>query len=159
MATVEHSFGGRAVRAVWSALLVLLFASWWGGLTFYAVVVVPIGSQQVGSDGQGFITQQVTWWHNALLAAMIVCLAIEAWRVASRWLAGIVVGLILTGAALIFEHSRLTSMLDFETRSISDGFYGRHAFYLWLTAAEWALGIAAAFALVLTKQSRALQEE
>lgn len=33
---------------------------WWGGLCFYAVVIVPIGTEVIGSVEQGFITQRVT---------------------------------------------------------------------------------------------------
>ena len=144
MAIAQHSRVRHAVRIIWRTFLILLFAAWWGGLTFYAIVVVPIGAEQIGSASQGFITQQVTVWHNGLLTAMTVCLVIEAWLRKSRWLWVAVIGMVLINAALLIEHSRLTGMMDFDQRSISDGFYARHAIYLWLTAAEWALGIAAA---------------
>ncbi|MFM8571811.1 MAG: hypothetical protein ACKOAU_09465 [Pirellula sp.] len=42
----------------------ILWGLWWGGLSFYAIVVVPIGTEQIGSVAQGFITQRVTQWHE-----------------------------------------------------------------------------------------------
>ena len=136
----------RAAEALWRLLLVLLFAGWWGGLSFYAIVVVPIGTDQIGSVEQGFITQQVTRWHNALLTAMSVCLFIEACRRRRRVLWCVVAGMVLVDAALLFEHSRLTAMLNFEDRSAPGGFYQQHAIYLWITAAEWGLGFVVPFA-------------
>ena len=129
-------------RVLWSSLLIIGFAVWWGGLTFYAVIVVPVGTEQIGSTDQGFITQDVTRWHNALLTAMAVGLVIEARLQGCRWLGAASVGLAAIDAALLFEHSALTEMMDFNNRLVQSEFYSRHAVYLWLTAAEWAIGLA-----------------
>ena len=129
-------------RILWLSLFILVFAVWWGGLTFYAVFVVPIGTEQIGSTDQGFITQKVTRWHNALLTAMTLGLVIEAWIRKCRWLGAAAAGLAAINAALLFEHSFLTKMMDFTNRMVQDDFYSRHAVYLWLTAVEWAIGLA-----------------
>lgn len=131
----------RLCGALWQTFMVLLYASWWGGLSFYAVVVVPIGTHQIGSVGQGFITQEVTYWHNLLLTAMVICLAIEALRrkAQSAWL--IIGSLAIIDLALLADHSRLTSLMNFTSRSVPDNFYHQHAIYLWLTAAEWVIGL------------------
>jgi hypothetical protein len=147
MAIEEQSTALHVIRIIWRTFLILLFAAWWGGLTFYAIVVVPIGTEQIGSAGQGFITQQVTAWHNGLLTAMTACLLIEAWLRRSRWLWVVVAGMVLIDGALLIEHSQLTGMLDFKQQAVPEGFYKRHAIYLWLTAAEWVLGIAVAIIL------------
>ena len=131
----------HASRLLWQAGRILLFAAWWGGLSFYAIVVVPIGTDQIGSVEQGFITQQVTRWHNALLIAMTAFLMIEAWWRRNRWLWIIVAGMTLIAVTLLFEHARLTGMMDFANQTVPSGFYQQHAIYLWLTAAEWLLGI------------------
>ncbi|MEM7314482.1 MAG: hypothetical protein AAF497_15150 [Planctomycetota bacterium] len=39
---------------------------WWGGLTFYAAAVVPIGTDLFGAEMQGMVTQQATNWLNFL---------------------------------------------------------------------------------------------
>ena len=44
-------------RTTWSSFLLLVWAAWWGGLCFYAMVVVPIGTELIGSVEQGLITQ------------------------------------------------------------------------------------------------------
>src|SRR5258707_15304973 len=42
-------------------LALAAFAVWLGGLTFYALVVVPVGTQVLGGPvAQGFVTQAVT---------------------------------------------------------------------------------------------------
>jgi hypothetical protein len=144
MEIAEQSTTRNAMSLLWRTFLTLLFAAWWGGLTFYAIVVVPIGSEQIGSASQGFITQGVTVWHNGLLTAMTVCVLAEAWRSKNRWLLAVGAGMVLIDAALLIEHSQLSGMLDFGQRTVTVGFYERHAVYLWLTAAEWGLGIAVA---------------
>src|SRR5262249_10866111 len=86
----------RALKSSWGMLLLLAWGVWWGGLCFYAVVVVPIGTQEIGTVEQGFITQRVTWWHNLLSVAFLVCLAVEACRRRSRvlLLSGVTLGII-----------------------------------------------------------------
>ena len=138
------------MKTLWSMLLMLTFAAWWGGLTFYSVAVVPIGSEQIGTSQQGFITQQVTFQHNLLLVVMTGLLLIEAWQRRRLWLGVLVVALALVGAALFFQHAHLTNLMDFNSRTVPSTFYSQHAIYLWLTAAEWAIGIALAFHIVRT---------
>ena len=134
--------------------VMLLFAVWWGGLTFYAAVVVPIGTGQIGETEQGFVTQQVTQWHNVLLTAMTVCLLTQAWR-QKRWLLWTVaVGLAVIDVALIVQHLQLTAVMDFSTRSVPDGFYPQHAIYLWLTSVEWILGLAVPFFAALPERDQ-----
>lgn len=48
-------------------LLFQAWLAWQGGFFFYAAVVVPIGSDVLGSPiTQGFVTQEVTRWLNIL---------------------------------------------------------------------------------------------
>lgn len=142
------------VRRLWTVFVVLLFAVWWGGLTFYAAIVIPVGSEQIGETEQGFVTQQVTQWHNALLTAMTLCLLIEAWW-QRRWqLWTVAFGLAVIDAALIFQHLQLTAVMDFSSRSVPDGFYPQHAIYLWLTSVEWTLGLAVPFFASLPERDR-----
>src|SRR5262245_62510583 len=67
---------------------VLTMALWWGGLTFYALFVVPTGVDVLGSEtGQGFITQRVSSIINLCgILALIVLLvhAAVSWRSISR---------------------------------------------------------------------------
>ncbi len=132
----------RIIRASWRIFLLLIWASWWGGLCFYAVVVVPIGTELIGSVEQGFITQRVTQWHNALTGLFLVLLLIEAIRRRSRrlWIVGAM--LAVTDIALVICHAKLTGMMDFKQQTVPDSFYDQHAVYLWLIACEWLLGIA-----------------
>ncbi len=144
----------KLLAASWRTLLLLLWGVWWGGLCFYAVVVVPIGTDSIGTVDQGFITQRVTWWHNLILGAFIACVAVEAYlrRSDKLWAFAAALGLIET--ALILWHFRLTGLMDFETRSVPASFYGQHAVYLWITAAEWGLGILLPFWLFRSAEQR-----
>lgn len=65
----EFTIGRAAVMSqhpVPQFLLTLVVGLWLGGLTFYAGIVVPIGTEIVGGTEQGFVTQRVTNWLNAL---------------------------------------------------------------------------------------------
>ena len=128
--------------ATWRVFLLLVWAAWWGGLCFYAVVVVPIGTELIGSVEQGFITQRVTLWHNGLSGLFLVSLLIEAIRRRRRELWAIVVVLAIIDIALVVWHAKLTGMMDFKQQAVPGRFYAQHAIYLWITAAEWLLGIA-----------------
>lgn len=125
----------------WRTLLLLVWGLWWGGLCFYAVVVVPIGTDSIGTVDQGFITQRVTWWHNLIFGAFVACLAAETCRRRSRMLLFFLVSLGAIEIALVLWHSRLTGMMDFQDRTVPESFYDQHAVYLWMTAAEWGLGM------------------
>ncbi len=118
-----------------------MWGLWWGGLCFYAAIVVPIGTQEIGALGQGFITQQVTQWHNGLSSVFIIMLFVEAARKRSRALWVLVSLAAVLNVALIAWHYQLTSMMDFQCIRCPTGFYAAHALYLWLTAAEWMIGL------------------
>lgn len=123
----------------------LLWGAWWGGLTFYAAVVVPIGTSQFGSVEQGFLTQQVTVWLNVMCGLVIVGLTIRVVQ-GHRYRLGLVTLLLaLVTGALVWQHSRLSALMDPASRTIADGFYPQHALYLWLTTAQWLLGLCVPF--------------
>ena len=126
----------------WRLFLLLVWAAWWGGLSFYAVVVIPIGTELIGSVEQGFITQRVTQWHNGLSGLFFVCLLIDASGRRRRELWAIVVVLAIIDIALVVWHAKLTGMMDFKQQAVPGSFYAQHAIYLWITLAEWLLGIA-----------------
>lgn len=121
----------------------LTLAAWWGGLTVYAGIVVPIGTELIGSIEQGFVTQRVTNWLN-ILATLVLCLS--AWNVFAshrRWLMATWTVIAISLVALIVLHATLDRMLDSTQHSISDSdhFYFIHRLYLWLTAVQWLAGI------------------
>ena len=146
---VNTSFSSACLIA-WRVLLLLVWAAWWGGLCFYAVIVVPIGTEAIGSVEQGFITQRVTQWHNALTGLFSIFLLVEAYRKRERVFWIIAISLSLIATALVLQHARLTGMMDFKHQTVPGGFYGSHAVYLWITAIEWALGIVIAIWLLPT---------
>ena len=128
-----HNVGYLSLSILWSC--------WWGGLTFYALVVVPIGTEVIGNVEQGFITQRVTGWHNALTATFVLAVVVNAYRRRNKALWGFAATLSLILIALVIWHARLTSTMDFRNQTVPATFYAQHAIYLWFTAAEWALGI------------------
>ena len=122
----------------------VLFAVWWGGLTLYAVVVVPIGTELFSATDQGFVTQIVTERLNWIGVA---CLAMLFWyllRHPSRM--GLATWCIMAVAAvaLFFLHSRLGQMLDVPARFVTDEehFYTWHRYYLLVTTVQWLAGLA-----------------
>ena len=133
-------------------LAVLLLAVWWGGFTFYALVVVPTGHQVLRSKvRQGFITQQVTNQLNVLGAAT---LALLLWQwVATRrevnspgWSRTAVVSWVVLGvtlALLFWLHPRLDALLDAEHRTVldDDKFYALHRIYLVVATVQWLAGL------------------
>ena len=104
-------------------------------------MVVPIGTEQIGSVEQGFITQKVTLWHNVITILFILAISIDAFcrKKRASWI--VVVLLSTITVALLIAHSMLSSQMNFEEKSVPNHFYSQHAIYLWITAAEWFVGM------------------
>ena len=67
-------------------LLLIALMVWQGGFMFYGAVVVPVGSEVLGSHlQQGFVTQSVTNYLN-LIGAM--ALAVWCWDITTGRAAG-----------------------------------------------------------------------
>ena len=143
----NDSVGSR----LWQGTLLLAWALWWGGLTFYAGVVVPQGTALFGSTEQGALTRQVTLWHNRLFALWLLLLAAEIVRRRAPIL--LCLGLLLAGVwgLLLWQHARLSAFLDAPESLRSGGFYPLHARYLWLTTGEWLLGLVIPWWLLLPR--------
>lgn len=131
----------RMVRDAWRFVLLAGTSLWLGGLTFYALFVVPIGTSLSGSVQQGFLTQRVTAELNMISSVVLILLLINAVTAHRRslWLTWI--GLTLAQLLLIVQHGRLSAALDPVTQTIIyEGFYDQHRLYLWVTAGQWVLG-------------------
>ena len=145
-------------------LAILLLAVWWGGFTFYALVVVPTGHKVLRSKvRQGFITQAVT---NQLNVLGVVTLALLLWQWAATrrdpippgWSRAAILSwvvLAVTLAVLCWLHPRLDALLDAGQRAVldDDKFYAWHRIYLVVATVQWLAG-AVHFVSLLAGQNR-----
>jgi hypothetical protein len=131
---------------------------WQGGFTFYASVVVPIGTNYLRSAlEQGFITRRVTFYLNLAGAAAVVTLAWDilttqdpsAWRRRLRWLLWALVAGML--AALAWLHPQLDELMNPTTVTVREPpyFRGLHRWYLWISTVQWAAGLASLLLLLV----------
>jgi len=128
-------------------VVLIAFAFWQGGFAFYTAVVVPIGTDVLGSPfAQGMITRSVAFWINVAGAAAIALMAWNSiveqpWR-KTRWVVLIVMTLWLIGQFVL--HHRLDAMMDIATGVVNDRptFRWWHRVYLWLSTAQWAAAVA-----------------
>jgi hypothetical protein len=124
-------------------LLAILF--WQGGFTFYAAVVVHVGSEVLGSHvEQGFVTRSVT---NYLNLAGVVALALWGWDIARtrdsavyqrrlRWACWTLLVVML--GLLRWLHVRLDELLD-SFRILDQARFGElHRWYLHISTVQWA---------------------
>lgn len=128
-------------------LAIMLLALWWGGFSFYAGRVVFIGHEVLRSKvRQGFITERVTTELNWLGLAMLAVVGWELFASApfSRrrvvWLAWTVT--LLATFVLFILHAKLSAMLDFTARQVTDdnSFYDSHRIYLCTATVQWLAG-------------------
>ncbi|MFK7820474.1 MAG: hypothetical protein AB8G99_17270 [Planctomycetaceae bacterium] len=127
-------------------LLVLTYALFFGGLTFYTGVVVRI-SHDVLSDPMdgGLITQQVTdvlQWLGAATAGLMLMNALAVRKVCSRRfkvLIGCAVVLAIAVCGLFMVHEFLDEVIDVAAAEITDRdqFVVGHRRYNQLTTVEW----------------------
>ncbi len=140
MSPLRVTLWSRVWRWV-SAITRLVTAIWWGGLTFYAAIVVPAATDHIGSFAQGAITRDVTVILNGL-AVCVTGLAVgESLRKRDRInvIASVLLGSLTV--VLIAWHRRLSGMMSADSATLPDGFYQNHAIYLWLTTAQWLCGL------------------
>jgi hypothetical protein len=129
-------------------LAALMF--WQGGFVFYAGVVVPIGTEVLGSaQEQGRITRRVAVWLNWSGAAALVPLGWDAYvdrrhRLArrGRLMTWFVMAAAL--AVLFWMYPTLDAMFDPEAVHISNrpSFRTLHRIYLWMSSVQWVAGVA-----------------
>jgi hypothetical protein len=128
-------------------VLLAAFAFWQGGFTFYAAIVVPTGTEVLGSSAeQAKITRRVAASINFTGA---IALAIFAWDVVfeprlrrSRAIAMLAALLFLV--ALMVLRDRLDLMFHGEDAYLDNraDFRPWHRTYLWLSTAQWAACVA-----------------
>lgn len=140
----------------WRYIVVLALAGWWGALTFYGIVVVPEGTDQLGSQTQGLVTQQVTRTLNLVAGAVIGLLFFELRRSGGRsqWAAWIVFS--MCQAVLYGVHAWLSGLLQPATGASVDWawFYDVHRIYLLATALQWGLGLFLLWGVVTSSDNR-----
>lgn len=130
----------------WRRLVLLLALMFWqGGFMFYGAVVVPVGSEVLGSHTtQGFITRQVTVYLNI---AGVVTMALWAWELmviearGFSWLPWSVLVLTLGGQFDMWQ--KLDSFLDPTQMTVldPDRFRQWHAGYLILSTFKWVVAV------------------
>ncbi len=128
------------------------FLLWQGGFLFYASVVVPIGTDQLGSSmDQGLITQRVTNWLNLFGAVWAVLFAWDAaaardparWRRLARLLGW--AGCVVLLGLLAWLHLELDRLLGPDVEYDRRLFRRTHMVYLWVTTGHWLIALALAW--------------
>jgi len=132
------TFSRRDVVARYIATCAL--GVWLGGLTFYALVVIPSGASVVGDTTQGFITQRVTGWLNWIGVLALVALLPSITR---RWMIGTWVCMGLALAVLFAIHVQMDAVIDAESMGILNrtAFASWHQKYLLATTFQWLAGM------------------
>ena len=129
-------------------LIALMF--WLGGFTFYASVVVPVGTEVLKSDlRQGFITRRVTFYLNIIAAVALVVLLAEAFLTADpsrrrRWARRSLWGvMVLCQVGLFLAHDYLDDRLQVKGMIVldRDTFRPAHRLYLWTHTVQWTAGL------------------
>ena len=125
------------------------FLLWQGGFVVYGGVVVPVGTEVLGSDRlQGFVTQQVTGWLNLFGVAWCVALAFDCHAVRGDRLRGVAVAVCAALLVVLFAvHPLMDALLDGDTQSVLDRklFRRLHQAYLGVSTLHWLLAMLVAW--------------
>ena len=130
---------------LWQFAVTVSLAVWWGGLTFYAAIVVPLGIEQFGGVEQGLLTQRVTVRLNVVGTVVGICLLADAlWRQPKNCRAVLASVLLSLQVWLWCLHARLSRGMEAISSSLhsDESFYHEHRVYLWVTSAQWLIGLA-----------------
>jgi hypothetical protein len=116
---------------------------WQGGFLFYALIVVPIGTDFLGSaTQQGFVTHRVTLWLNRLGWFALFAFVVDSRATASHKMLRfrlIAIAMILQAILVFWLHGALSDRLDFEEHRLREreGFYNLHRWYLIVSSVQW----------------------
>ncbi len=135
------------MKSIHRILLLVVFTIWVGGFTFYAAVVVPIGTEILESSrSQGFITQRVTVVLNWIGAFTLILVCSDFFlhvrNRSGRINRVLLVTIIVIGAlwlVLMAVHPLMDSLLEPEHDFVKDDqrFYQLHRLYLWASSIQW----------------------
>ena len=129
-------------------LVIQALLLWQGGFLFYAAVVIPVGTDVLGSWAQGTVTRHVTDRMNFIGAAALLILAWDQFANAvpscrkCRWTLWFVMALSLVALALL--HPAIAAYVDGSgSESARDyrTFYFWHRVYLYVATAQWVAGL------------------
>ena len=137
------------MRIAWRWMVLASLMMWVGGFTFYTAIVVPLGTEQLGAIGQGFITREVTQRINVAASVALALLLMDQFvtadpnRIRSR--VRLLLWLLLAAAqvGLFLLHRWLDSYLDPQMQHIEarPTFYQWHRLYLWLHTGQWLVAL------------------
>lgn len=137
------------MKTIHHLILLVLFATWFGGFTFYTAIVVPIGTDVLGSSRtQGFVTQQVTNKLNLIGGPTILMMLIDLTyfrrtraRKVNLCFAATLTGIAVLWFVLLIVHPMLDAMLEPDHEHVLDDakFYSLHRVYLWASTIQWLL--------------------
>ena len=143
---------------MWRRFLLLIALSFsFGGFSFYAIVVVPIGGRVLDATSQGFVTRDVT---QVLNVASMVTVLMVAWEAVAgrhdrspRTNRGLLAAIPLWGLTCLVLaglHPRLDSFLDPNEFTVTEPlrFYRLHQVYLWTSTLQWLVSLAVIWMLV-----------
>lgn len=124
-------------------LVLIAFAFWLGGFTFYAGVVVPLGTDILGSAAeQARVTRVVSWYLNAISACALAIFLLD-WLVTQGWTRlGLWLVMLACLGVLVWLHPQLDAMFHYDEAYIDDRklFRPWHRTYLWVSTVQWAAG-------------------
>jgi glycosyltransferase involved in cell wall biosynthesis len=120
----------------------ILLCLWWGGFTFYAGIVVPVGMRVLGSHFlMGKITQEVTNYINFLSLGLFIWLAyfLKKSPDSSSILVKEILAFTLIGSQLLLFllHRNMSEIID--NQSLSAIFYLYHRIYLIVSTCIWLM--------------------
>lgn len=120
-----------------------LIALWLGSFTFYAAVVVPIGSEVLGKMNQGLVTQRVAVWINvfSLILSIVLLADLERRsglvRIMGAW------SFAVATVSLMALHRVLSASLGDQDLTLATPmeFYRWHQAYLIVSAGQWVIAL------------------
>jgi hypothetical protein len=125
---------------VWHGLLF-----WQGGFLFYAAVVVPVGTDEIGSFSQGRVTRHVTEWMNLIGIPALLLMAWDqfaAGKSTFRWACWGVMAVGLAGLFVLHPViGRFVDTAEDEVIPQFQTFYRWHRVYLLDATVMWGAGL------------------
>jgi len=130
-------------------LVVQMLMLWMGGFVFYTAVVVPIGTEVLGSAlEQSRITRWVSRSINLIGIATLAVLLIETACCRPARRAGIVMlvctlSMAILTTVLIGVRNHMLTLVNFDAMVIvnREELHGWHRVYLWTISLQWAISV------------------